>query len=164
MNRKFIAAILLIAAVSMYAHAQNPKVSKGDAQKVMTIISGDKIKTQAYCDIQKLAEQVAEANEKKDVERVNELFEKIETLEKTIGLEYVALIDGVQDIAKNEQLRAEFFVGIWSTRQALYEVKHSKIRTHQQRADALRRLAALVDGIVNPRENIVAIRKQKTSP
>jgi flagellar motility protein MotE (MotC chaperone) len=108
---KIFVAILLIAAVPAYAQAQSrstPKVTKGDAQKVMTIISGDKIKTQAYCDIQKLAEQVAEANEKKDVERVNELFEKIETLEKTIGLEYVALIDGVQDIAKNEQLRAEF--------------------------------------------------------
>jgi flagellar motility protein MotE (MotC chaperone) len=108
---KIFVAILLIAAVPAYAQAQSrstPKVTKGDAQKVMTIISGDKIKTQAYCDIQKLAEQVAEANEKKDVERVNELFEKIETLEKTIGPEYVALIDGVQDIAKNEQLRAEF--------------------------------------------------------
>jgi integrase len=34
----------------------------------------------------------------------------------------------------------------------------------EEKADALRRLAALVDDIVNPRENIVAIRKQKTSP
>jgi integrase len=34
----------------------------------------------------------------------------------------------------------------------------------EEKADALHRLAALVDGIVNPRENIVAIRKQKTSP
>jgi peptidoglycan hydrolase CwlO-like protein len=108
MNRKFIVAILLVAALPAYVQAQNPRVSKGDAQKVATIISSDKIKTQAYCDIQKLAEQVAEANEKKDVGRVNELFEKIETLEKTIGPEYVALIDGVQDIAKNGQLRAEF--------------------------------------------------------
>jgi uncharacterized protein YcbK (DUF882 family) len=108
MNRKFIVAILLAAAVPMYAHAQNPKVSKGDAQKVVTIISGDKIKTQTYCDIHKLAEQVAEANEKKDDEKVNELLEKIETLEKTLGPEYVALIAGIQDIAENEQLRAEF--------------------------------------------------------
>jgi uncharacterized protein YcbK (DUF882 family) len=108
MNRKFIVAILLAAAVSMYAHAQNPKVSKGDAQKVVTIISGDKAKAQAFCDIHKLAEQVAEANEKKDDEKVNELLEKIETLEKTLGPEYVALIAGIQDIAENEQLRAEF--------------------------------------------------------
>jgi hypothetical protein len=58
---KIFVAILLIAAVPAYAQAQSrstPKVTKGDAQKVMTIISGDKIKTQAYCDIQKLAEQV----------------------------------------------------------------------------------------------------------
>jgi hypothetical protein len=35
MNRKFIVAILLIAAVPVCAHAQNPKVSKGDAQKAV---------------------------------------------------------------------------------------------------------------------------------
>jgi hypothetical protein len=60
MSRKFIVAILLVAAVPVYAHAQNPKVSKGDAQKVVTIISGDKAKTQAYCDIRKLSEQIEE--------------------------------------------------------------------------------------------------------
>src|SRR5512132_1170989 len=108
MNRKFIVAILLVAAVPVYAQAQNPKVSKGDAQKVVTIISGDKIKTGAYCDIHKLAKQVAEANEKKDREKVDQLLAEIETLEKTLGPEYVALIKGIQDIAENEQLRAEF--------------------------------------------------------
>jgi hypothetical protein len=108
MNRKFIVAVLLVVAAPVYAQAQNPRVSKGDAQKVGTIISGDKIKTQAYCDIQKLAEQVAEANEKKDSEKVNRLFDKIETLEKSLGPEYVALINGIQDIAENDELRAEF--------------------------------------------------------
>jgi hypothetical protein len=48
-------------------------VSSRTAQKVGTIISGDKIKIQAYCDIQKLAEQVAVANEKKNSEKVNQL-------------------------------------------------------------------------------------------
>jgi len=111
MNRKLIVAILLIATVPLFAQAQSPstaKVSKGDAQKVVTIISSDKVKTQAYCDIQKLAEQMAEAHEKKDSKTVIGLFQKIETLEKTLGPEYVALIDGVQDIAENEQLREEF--------------------------------------------------------
>jgi hypothetical protein len=96
MNRKFIVAILLVVAVSMYAHAQNPKVSKGDAQKVVTIISGDKAKTQAYCDIRKLNEQIEEASAKKDSKTVEELYLKIETLEKTLGPEYVALIDGLR--------------------------------------------------------------------
>jgi hypothetical protein len=108
MNRKFIVAVLLVVAVPAVAQAQKPWVSKGDAQKVGTIISGDKIKTQAYCDIQKLAEQVAEANEKKDSEKVNQLFDKIETLERSLGPEYVALMNGIQDIAENDELRAEF--------------------------------------------------------
>jgi hypothetical protein len=65
MKLKVVVAILLVAAVPMYAHAQNPRVSEGDAEKVATIISGDKIKTRAYCDIHKLAKQVTKANEKK---------------------------------------------------------------------------------------------------
>lgn len=39
MNRKLIVAILLVVAVPV-AQAQNPRVSKADAQKVVTIISG----------------------------------------------------------------------------------------------------------------------------
>ena len=53
MNGKLIVAILLIAAVSV-AQAQNPRVSKADAEKVVTIIRGDKAKTQTYCEIGKL--------------------------------------------------------------------------------------------------------------
>ena len=85
----FIVAVLLIAAVPVCAQAQNPsaaKVSKGDAQKVATIISGDKAKTQAYCDMQKLALQIEEAHKKKDSKTINELSQKIETLEKTLAL------------------------------------------------------------------------------
>src|SRR5262249_43677035 len=111
MNVKVVVAILLTAVVPVYAQAQSPsapKVNKGDAEKVVTIISGDKVKTQTYCDIHKLAEQMAEAHEKKDNKTVIGLFQKIETLEKILGPEYVALIDGVQDIAENDQLRAEF--------------------------------------------------------
>jgi hypothetical protein len=105
---KIFVAILLIAAVPVCAHAQNPKVSKGDAEKAVTIISGDKIKTQAYCDIHKFAQQLVEAHEKKDDEKVNELFDKIRTLEKIVGPEYVALIEGIEGISENDQLRAEF--------------------------------------------------------
>ena len=111
MNVKVVVAILLTAVVPVYAQAQSPsapKVNKGDAEKVVTIISGDKVKTQTYCDIHKLAEQMAKAHEEKDSKTVIGLFQKIETLEKILGPEYVALIDGVQDIAENDQLRAEF--------------------------------------------------------
>ena len=54
MNLKLIVAILVIAAVPVFAQAQPPstaKVTKVDAQKVIKIISGDKAKTQTYCGI-----------------------------------------------------------------------------------------------------------------
>jgi hypothetical protein len=81
--------------------AQNPsvaKVSKGDAQMVVKIISGDKAKTQTYCDIKKLDEQIAQADEKKDSKMADELSQKVGELEKTLGPEYIALIDGLQDV------------------------------------------------------------------
>jgi len=84
-------------------------VNKGDAQKVVTIISGNKAKTQAYCDIQKIALQIEEASKKKDHGKtVNELYQKIKTLEETLGPEYVAWTDGLPVIAKDDQLAAEF--------------------------------------------------------
>jgi hypothetical protein len=122
MNRKFIVAILLVAALPAYVQAQNPRVSKGDAQKVATIISSDKIKTQAYCDIQKLAEQVAEANEKKDVGRVNELFEKIETLGKNYRSRICRIDRWGSGHREKWAAPCGVFVGIWSTRQAVYQV------------------------------------------
>ena len=99
---------MLVAAVPMYAPAQNPKVSKGDAQKVVTIISGDKAKTQTYCEIMKLGEQIGQAYEKNNSKMVHEVSQKIETLEKALGPEYAALLDGLQYIdPENDQLRAE---------------------------------------------------------
>ncbi|HZM89484.1 MAG TPA: hypothetical protein VFF31_23385 [Blastocatellia bacterium] len=111
MNVKVVVAILLTVVVPVYAQAQSssvPKVNKGDAQKVVTIISGDKAKTQTYCDMKKLAEQIEEASAKKDAQTVNELSQKVEALEKTLGPEYAALLDGFEGIAKDDQLGEEF--------------------------------------------------------
>jgi hypothetical protein len=97
---RVIFAVLLIAAVPVCAQARPsvPGVSKEDAQKVVTIIRGDKTKTQTYCDIQELGEQMERAYEKRNIKLVDELFQKIETLEKTLGPEYVALMDRLEDI------------------------------------------------------------------
>src|SRR5262245_4955837 len=109
-NVKIYVSVLLIAAVPAYAQAQTRSTPKvGDAQKVVTIVSADKAKIQAYCDIQKLALQIEEASKKKDHGKtVNELYQKVKTLEETLGPEYVAWTDGLPDIARNDQLAAEF--------------------------------------------------------
>jgi hypothetical protein len=98
---KLVVAILLISAVPGCAQAQTPSVptvSKDDAQQVVGIIKSDKAKIKTYCDIQKLNEQIDQAYEKNDNKMVDELSEKIDTLEKTLGPEYLALIDKLQDI------------------------------------------------------------------
>ena len=110
MNPKLIVAISVIAAVPVCAHAQSPsaaKVSKADAQKVLKIISGDKVKSQTYCDIAELDDQIDKADEKKDTERADELFRKRAELATTLGPEYAALMDGLQDVNPNSQIGEE---------------------------------------------------------
>jgi len=110
MNRKSVVAILLVAAVPVCAQAQKPsaaKVTKADAQKVVKIISGDKAKTQTYCDMTKLGEQIEQANEKKDQKMVNELSPKLLALGKKLGPEYNALMDGLQDIDPETEIGQE---------------------------------------------------------
>ena len=101
MNGKWIIAILVIAAVPVCAQAQKPSaatVTKTDVQKVVKLISGDKAKTQTYCDIGKLNAQMAEADETKDTKKLDELSQQIDALGKKLGPEYAALMDGLEDV------------------------------------------------------------------
>ena len=101
MNPRLIVAIFVIAAVPVYAQAQKPstaKVTAADVQKVVTLISGDKAKTQTYCDIGKLNAQIEEANDKKDIKKTEELSQQIDELGKKLGPEYAALMDGLQEV------------------------------------------------------------------
>jgi hypothetical protein len=62
MNRLLTVA-MLISTVSLFAQGQEPNVAKlkADAQKVVSVISGDKAKTQVYCQIAKISQQVDQA-------------------------------------------------------------------------------------------------------
>jgi hypothetical protein len=108
---KLIVPILLIAAVPGCAQAQTPSVptvSKDDAQKVVAIIKSDKAKIKTYCDIKKLGRQMEQVYQKRDIKTADELSRKIESLEKTLGTEYVALVDrlGAMD-PENDKLADE---------------------------------------------------------
>ena len=107
-NLKLNVAILLIAAVPAYAQAQSlsaPKVSKDAAQKVATIIRSDKAKTQTYCEINRVSDQMNRAYGKNDKKTVDELSQKIDKLEKILGPEYVALMDGLQKLGPENSKR-----------------------------------------------------------
>ena len=101
MNLKLTVAVLLITAVPVSAQAQKPNaviVTHAEARKVLEIIKGDKAKTQTYCDLGKLNEQIEEADEKKDIKKTEELSQQIDALGKKLGPEYAALMDGLQEV------------------------------------------------------------------
>ena len=108
MNSKLIIAILVIAAMPLgFFTLRAHQVTKADAQEVLKIISGDKAKTQSYCDMTKLDEQIKQAKEKKDSKTVNELSQKLDLLEEKLGPEYVALMDGLEDIDPKSEVAQE---------------------------------------------------------
>ena len=117
MHFKLIVAALAIAAVPALAQAQAPNPPKSSkpakpakaapaapaskaeaAQKLVKTISADKAKTQTYCDIGKLGDQIEEAEQKKDLKRIDELNRKMDELATKLGPEYVALMSDIQDI------------------------------------------------------------------
>ena len=73
------------------------------AQRVVKIVSGDKVKTQTYCDIGKLSSQIEDAEQKKDMNKIDELNRKMDELATKLGAEYVALMTKLEDIDPNSK-------------------------------------------------------------
>ena len=101
MNLKLLVAVLAIAALPVCAQAQKPaamKATKADAQKVVNIISADKVKAQAYCELASLGEQVEQADKSNDPKKADELSKKMDDLTNKLGPEYAGLMDALQDM------------------------------------------------------------------
>jgi hypothetical protein len=100
-----IVAILVMATLPLYAQAQQPDMAKlkADAQKVVSIIKGDKAKTQAYCQINNLGGQIDEAAQQKDEQKAEALTKKINDLEKQLGPDYLALFDALNNADQNSK-------------------------------------------------------------
>jgi len=91
MNRLLIVGILIACILPLYAQGQpDPAKLKADAQKVASIISGDKAKTQTYCHLLELSDEFDQI-EQKDRKKADDLSQKISELEKTLGPEYLEL-------------------------------------------------------------------------
>ena len=100
MNRLLIAGIVIISTVPLYAQRQQQNVAKlkADAQKVVSIISGDEAKTQTYCEARDIAEQIVQAGQQKDNEKVEELAGKLTEQSKNLGSEYLALMESLRNV------------------------------------------------------------------
>ena len=87
----------------MYAQDQQSNAInlKADAQKVVSIIKGDKAKTQVYCEINDLSEQIGETDQKKDDKNAEALSQQVTELEKKLGPEYLALVNNLNNVDPN---------------------------------------------------------------
>ena len=101
MIRLLSVAILVIFIAPLYA--QQPNVAKlmADARNAVGVVGGDKAKTQTYCQIVDLGGQMAQAVQEKDRKKAKTLSQKIDQLQKRLGPEFVALINGLERIDPN---------------------------------------------------------------
>jgi hypothetical protein len=115
MKLKLIAAISALVATAAFAYAQQsgappnvPKPTKADAQNVVQIISSDKAKTQAYCDLTKVEAEVRAAAQKNDSSTLQALSKQADALLDKLGPEYFKLMDGLEDVDPQSSEAKEF--------------------------------------------------------
>jgi len=94
-NGLLIVAILFISTASLYAQRQQQNVAKlkADARNLVGIIGSDKAKTQTYCQIHALSEQLDQVVQENDSKKAKALIEKITRLNKKMGPEFAALVN-----------------------------------------------------------------------
>jgi ABC-type transporter Mla subunit MlaD len=108
MKLRLVAVITALVALPVLAHAQQggppsnaPKPTKADAQKVVQIITSDKAKTQTYCDLDKLFDQMQTADQKNDSKTVETLGKQADVLAAKLGPEYNKMMDGMDQVDSN---------------------------------------------------------------
>ena len=105
MKLKLVAAISALAIPAL-AHAQQsgpqpkvlPKPTKADAQNVVQIVTSDKVKTQTYCALSKLFDQIQAAEEKNDSNTIQALGKQAHALVDKLGPEYLKVIEGLDQV------------------------------------------------------------------
>ena len=84
MNRLLIVVILIIGTLPLYGQGHQPNTAEL-AQKVVGIIGGDKTKTQTYCQVLDLSDELDRVDQPKDHQRAEDLSQKINELQKTLA-------------------------------------------------------------------------------
>ena len=104
MKLKLVAAIFALAVPALAQAQQDspqlniPKPTKADAQNVVQLITSDKVKTQAYCDLTKLSDKIETEGQKNDAKIVEMLAEQADALLGKLGPEYSKLIDVLEQV------------------------------------------------------------------
>jgi hypothetical protein len=84
MNQLLIVVILIIGTLPLYGQGQQPNTAEL-AQKVVGIIAGDTTKTQTYCQVLDLSDELDQVDQPKDRKKAEDLSQKINELQKTLA-------------------------------------------------------------------------------
>lgn len=107
MKAKLVVSIAAIVALAVSAQAQQPpkavKVTNADAQRVVKMISGDKVKAQAYCDMTKISDQIEQAQQMHDDKTADALAQKADELATKLGPEWDMLMNGLQNVDESSK-------------------------------------------------------------
>jgi hypothetical protein len=118
MKLRLVVAIAALAAMPIVALAQAPKgpppkaPTKAEIQKVVAMISADKAKVKAYCDIGSLYEQMDQAEQKKDQKKMQDIGKQLEALNQKLGPEYMAVSAGMQAVDP-ESKEGKELIALW---------------------------------------------------
>jgi hypothetical protein len=115
MKVRLVATISALVAIPAFAYAQQgspqptaPKPTKADAQNVVQIITSDKVKTRAYCDLTKLEDRVKAVQQNTDPKTVETHIKDAEALIDKLGPEYFKLMDGLEQVDPESSEAKEF--------------------------------------------------------
>jgi hypothetical protein len=114
MKLKLVVAISALA-IPVLAQAQQsgpqpkvPKPTTADVQNVVQIVTSDKVKTQAYCDLTKLEDRVKAVQPNTDPKTVETFTKQAEALIDKLGSEYFRLMDGLEHVDPYSSEATEF--------------------------------------------------------
>jgi hypothetical protein len=108
MTFKLVVAVSLSITLPVIAYAQKqtptrtaPKQTIAQVQKLVQMISSNKDKLKAYCDLNQVDKQLEDAEHRKDSHALEALNAQADSLERKISPEYTQVMDRLELVDPN---------------------------------------------------------------
>ena len=116
MKLKLVVAMSSLTTMPAFAQQGGPSSvpmpTQAEIQKVIQIISDDKTRTQQYCEIGKINQQMAQADQKKDTRMLEALGKQADDLAEKIGPEFVKFIDALDQMDEDSRDGKELMAAV----------------------------------------------------
>src|SRR5262249_5950614 len=102
MHLRTLTAIAILSITTVAAFAQDernngaPKPTLSGVQHVADVITGDKAKLRAYCELGGIHDQLRQALDSQDAKAIDALIAKADAFEQQLGTEYDKVIEGLE--------------------------------------------------------------------